>query len=61
MNESESVAGGSCPRCGWPVAEQQIVSSHASSLGQLRYQTCVCGITLVVLAGDVVAAVSATA
>jgi hypothetical protein len=43
-----------CERCGWPVDEAAILSTHSTSQGWVRYRRCVCGtvsIQLVTLDG----------
>jgi hypothetical protein len=43
-----------CERCGWPVGEAVILSTHSTSQGWVRYRRCVCGtvsIQLVTLDG----------
>jgi hypothetical protein len=44
-----------CAHCGWPVDEAQVVSTHRTSEGWVRYRRCVCGavsIELVTLGDD---------
>jgi hypothetical protein len=44
-----------CERCGWPVDEAAILSTHSTSQGWVRYRRCVCGtvsIQLVTLDGQ---------
>jgi hypothetical protein len=33
----------SCPSCGWPTAEAEVISRHPTSEGTVRYVRCVCG------------------
>jgi hypothetical protein len=33
----------SCPSCGWPTAEAEVISRHRTSEGTVRYLRCVCG------------------
>ncbi|WP_219412901.1 hypothetical protein [Pseudonocardia nigra] len=43
-----------CRHCGWPGDEAEVLSTHATSEGWVRYRRCVCGavsIELVRLAG----------
>jgi hypothetical protein len=32
-----------CERCGWPVDEATVLSTHSTSQGWVRYRRCVCG------------------
>ena len=32
-----------CARCGWPVDEAAVISTHHTSDGWVRYRRCVCG------------------
>ena len=42
-----------CAQCGWPNEEAEVLSTHSTSQGWVRYRRCVCGtvtIELVTLA-----------
>ena len=32
-----------CTRCGWPSDEAEVLSTHHTSEGWVRYRRCVCG------------------
>jgi hypothetical protein len=32
-----------CARCGWPVDESTVLSTHSTSEGWVRYRRCICG------------------
>jgi hypothetical protein len=32
-----------CARCGWPSDEAEVLSTHHTSQGWVRYRRCVCG------------------
>lgn len=32
-----------CARCGWPIDEAAVLSTHHTSQGWVRYRRCVCG------------------
>ena len=42
----------SCPSCGWPTAEAEVVSRHCTSEGTVRYLRCVCGQVTIQLEGS---------
>lgn len=51
-----------CARCGWPGDEAEVLSTHHTSEGWVRYRRCVCGtvsIELVTLGGQAGAQVEA--
>jgi hypothetical protein len=39
-----------CARCGWPADEAQVLSTHHTSEGWVRYRRCVCGTMSIQLA-----------
>ena len=44
-----------CAQCGWPNDEAEVLSTHPTSQGWVRYRRCVCGtvaIELVTLGGQ---------
>ncbi|MHA6629309.1 hypothetical protein ACU61A_28065 [Pseudonocardia sichuanensis] len=32
-----------CAQCGWPSDETEVLSTHPTSQGWVRYRRCVCG------------------
>jgi hypothetical protein len=32
-----------CAQCGWPSDEAEVLSTHPTSQGWVRYRRCVCG------------------
>jgi hypothetical protein len=32
-----------CARCGWPIDEAAVLSTHHTSEGWVRYRRCLCG------------------
>jgi hypothetical protein len=32
-----------CARCGWPIDEARVLSTHHTSEGWVRYRRCPCG------------------
>jgi hypothetical protein len=41
----------SCPSCGWPTADAEVISRHRTSEGTVRYLRCVCGQVTIQLRG----------